>query len=85
MVQHFARKIYDQGVPNHQLALGYKRIVETTPALLDLLTPSIPSDLGFDVLPRLAGRMFAYPVSDYLMDIGTLQNYELAQANWPGL
>lgn len=65
--------------------LAFSGLLIGTPALLDLLTPSIPSDLGFDVLPRLAGRMFAYPVSDYLMDIGTLQNYELAQANWPGL
>lgn len=43
------------------------------------------ADLGFDVLPRLAGRMFAYPISDYLLDIGTIENYELAQESWPGL
>jgi NDP-sugar pyrophosphorylase family protein len=36
-------------------------------------------------LPRLTGRMIAYPIRDYLLDIGTTENYEKAQATWPGL
>jgi len=29
--------------------------------------------------------MLAYPISDYLLDIGTLENYQAAQTGWPGL
>jgi len=56
-----------------------------TPELLDAIPPDSPVDLGFDVLPRLAGRMLAYPISDYLVDVGTIENYEAAQTSWPGL
>jgi mannose-1-phosphate guanylyltransferase len=38
-----------------------------------------PLDLGFHVLPRLAGRMKAYFIEDFLMDIGTPQQYKNAQ------
>jgi NDP-sugar pyrophosphorylase family protein len=29
--------------------------------------------------------MLAYPISEYLLDIGTLENYQAAQTGWPGL
>jgi NDP-sugar pyrophosphorylase family protein len=41
--------------------------------------------MGFDVLPRLAGQMFAYPIPEFLLDIGTIENYQQAQLNWPGV
>jgi mannose-1-phosphate guanylyltransferase len=52
--------------------------------LFDLIPPCIPADIAFHVLPRLLGRMRAYPITDYLLDIGTLANYERAQVTWPG-
>jgi mannose-1-phosphate guanylyltransferase len=55
-----------------------------TPELLDAIPSSQPADLGFDVLPRLAGQMLAYPVHDYLLDVGTMENYHAAQTSWPG-
>jgi mannose-1-phosphate guanylyltransferase len=51
--------------------------------LFDFLPPFVPADLGFHVLPRLLGKMMAYPIHDYLLDIGTLPNYEKAQITWP--
>ena len=54
-------------------------------ALLDLLPAITPSDIGFDVLPQLVGKMFAFPIADYVLDIGTLEKYEQAQREWPGL
>jgi mannose-1-phosphate guanylyltransferase len=42
----------------------------------------LPLDLGHDVIPRLVGRMKAYRVHEFLMDIGTLDQYEKAQASW---
>jgi mannose-1-phosphate guanylyltransferase len=56
-----------------------------TPGLLDAIPSSQPADLGFDVLPLLVGRMLAYPIHDYLLDIGTMENYRAAQTTWPGL
>jgi len=53
--------------------------------LFDFIPDQRTADLGFDVLPRMIGRMAAYPVSEYLLDIGTIANYEHAQRSWPGL
>jgi mannose-1-phosphate guanylyltransferase len=55
-----------------------------TPELLDAIPSFQPADLGFDVLPRLVGQMVAYPVHDYLLDVGTMENYRAAQTSWPG-
>ncbi len=42
-------------------------------------------DLGYDILPQLVGRMYGYPISDFLTDIGTPQSYELALRQWKAL
>jgi mannose-1-phosphate guanylyltransferase len=44
-----------------------------------------PADIGFDLLPKMIGRMAAYPISEYLLDIGTISNYQHAQQSWPRL
>jgi mannose-1-phosphate guanylyltransferase len=44
-----------------------------------------PADIGFHLLPRLIGKMAAYEISAFLLDIGTLNNYNAAQTSWPGL
>jgi mannose-1-phosphate guanylyltransferase len=53
--------------------------------LFDYLPDHRPADIGFDLLPRMIGRMAAYPISEYLLDIGTISNYQHAQHSWPGL
>jgi mannose-1-phosphate guanylyltransferase len=68
--------------PNGNLA--FAGLLVCTPALLDAIPRKRPVDIGFDVLPLLAGEMLAYPISDYLIDIGTMENYQTAQATWPG-
>ncbi|HWG40665.1 MAG TPA: nucleotidyltransferase family protein [Candidatus Acidoferrales bacterium] len=55
------------------------------PDLFDYLPAQRPADLGFDVLPKMVGNMAAYKISEYLLDIGTLSNYQDAQRSWPGL
>jgi NDP-sugar pyrophosphorylase family protein len=52
--------------------------------LLNAIPEDIPADIGFHVLPRLSGRMVAFPIREYLIDIGTLENYQSAQQTWPG-
>jgi mannose-1-phosphate guanylyltransferase len=55
------------------------------PRLFDLIPSCIPADIAYHVLPRLLGKMLAYPIEDYLLDIGTLPNYQKAQVTWPGI
>ena len=50
-----------------------------------MIPDSIPADIGFHVLPKLTGKMVAFPIRDYLIDVGTMENYQKAQATWPGL
>ncbi len=65
--------------------LAFSGLLLGTQSLLDAIPLKQPADLGFDVLPRLAGKMVAYPISTYLLDIGTVENYEMAQSTWPSL
>lgn len=39
-------------------------------------------DFGKDVLPLLVNKMYGYEMKDYLLDIGTLENYKKAQGEW---
>jgi mannose-1-phosphate guanylyltransferase len=65
--------------------LAFSGLMVATPALVDLIPEMNPVDLGFHVLPRIVGRMAAYRIGDYLIDIGTLETYRAAQETWPGL
>jgi mannose-1-phosphate guanylyltransferase len=53
--------------------------------IFDFLPDRRPADIGFDVLPKIAGKMAGYRISEYLIDIGTPENYQAAQQSWPGL
>jgi NDP-sugar pyrophosphorylase family protein len=65
--------------------LAFSGLLIGTPLLLNAIPRKHPVDIGFDVLPRLVGRMRAHAVSEYLIDIGTPENYQEAQTTWPGL
>ena len=45
--------------------------------LFDYLPAQTPADLGFDVLPRLIGKMAGYVTDEFIQDIGTPAAYEL--------
>jgi mannose-1-phosphate guanylyltransferase len=62
----------------------FSGIMVASPKLFDVIPPSVPADISFHVLPRLLGKMRAYRIDDYLLDIGTLSNYQKAQTSWPG-
>jgi mannose-1-phosphate guanylyltransferase len=70
---------------NSESSLAFAGLMIATRQLLDAIPQKLPADIGFDVLPRLTGSMLAYHISEYLIDIGTLENYEAAQNTWPGL
>jgi mannose-1-phosphate guanylyltransferase len=79
-VREFAEK------PAHPTSnLAFSGILLATPAILDVIPHQTPADLGFHVLPKLVGRLKAYPISEYLVDIGTPASHQYAQATWRGL
>lgn len=80
MVRQFVEK-----PANPTSNLAFSGLMIGTPRFLDRTPAKQPVDIAFDVLPRLVGDMLAYPISDYLVDIGTLENYKHVQTTWPGL
>ncbi|UCE08139.1 MAG: nucleotidyltransferase family protein [bacterium] len=42
------------------------------------LPEQYPSDIGYEVLPQLIGKMKGYFINEYFIDIGTLDNYQRA-------
>jgi len=65
--------------------LAFAGLMICTPLILDLIPEQPLADLGYHVLPKIIGRMAAYRVPDFLIDVGTLETYKIAQMNWPGL
>ncbi len=80
MVREFVEK-----PTNPSSNLAFSGILVATPAIFDVIPDRIPADIAFDLLPKLVGRMVAYPISDYLVDIGTPASYQYVQRTWPGL
>jgi mannose-1-phosphate guanylyltransferase len=79
-IQEFVEK------PSHPASnLAFSGLMIGTQDLLDAIPADVPVDIGFHVLPQLGGRMLAYHIDDYLLDIGTMENYRKAQVTWPGL
>jgi mannose-1-phosphate guanylyltransferase len=80
VIENFVEK------PTHPTGnLAFSGLMIGTPAVMDVIPADVPADIGFHVLPKLTGQMLAFPIRDYLIDIGTLDNYQQAQATWPGL
>ncbi len=65
--------------------LAFSGLMLGTPALLEAIPHRSPVDIGFDLLPGLVGQMMAYRIDEYVLDIGTPENYHLAQSTWPGI
>ena len=71
--------------PKHPTSnLAFSGVMLGTPRLFEFIPNCVPADIGFHVLPLLVGRMLAFPIDDYLIDIGTMENYLEAQVTWPG-
>jgi mannose-1-phosphate guanylyltransferase len=65
--------------------LVFSGIMIARAEFVNWLPNETPADIGYHVLPRLAGRMAGYEIVDYLKDIGTVQTYHEVQQRWPGL
>jgi mannose-1-phosphate guanylyltransferase len=53
------------------------------PRVLDEIDGSLPSDIGYNLLPRLVGRARAVLVEGYFRDVGTADAYRRAREEWP--
>lgn len=69
--------------PNGNLA--FSGLLMASSAIFKYVPHTVPADIGFHVLPRLIGKMAAFPIADYVLDIGSPQKYASAQQTWPGL
>jgi mannose-1-phosphate guanylyltransferase len=65
--------------------LAFSGLMLAKPAIVDSIPDLSPVDLGFHVLPKLVGRMAAYKVREFLIDMGTMETYQKAQEAWPGI
>jgi mannose-1-phosphate guanylyltransferase len=65
--------------------LVFSGILLGTPAVLKSISDVPQPDIARHLLPHLVGRMYAYSISEFLLDIGTMANYLAAQESWPGL
>lgn len=65
--------------------LAFSGLMLAKPNIVDLIPDLSPVDLGFHVLPQLVGRMAAYRIQEFLIDMGTVETYQRAQEAWPGL
>lgn len=54
-------------------------------SLFDLLPQRSFADFGRDVMPGLAGALWGHVLDGYIRDIGTLESYQAAQQEWPGV
>lgn len=80
MIQQFVEKPADP--PGN---LAFAGLMIGTQEILDRIPAVTPADIGYHILPQLTGKMLAFPIRDYLIDIGTMENYQTAQQTWPGL
>lgn len=64
---------------------AFAGVMVAGPKIFEFVPAQRPTDLGFDVLPKMVGQMAAFSISEYLLDVGTLSNYQHAQQSWPGL
>ncbi len=62
--------------------LVFAGLLLATRRLLEVIPSKDPVDLAYDVLPKLIRDMVAFPITDYLLDIGTMANYQMAQETW---
>jgi mannose-1-phosphate guanylyltransferase len=65
--------------------LAFSGVMIARSDLLNHVPSRLPADMGKDVLPTLCGRMSAYEVTEYLIDIGTMPRYEYANRTWRGM
>lgn len=81
-IRRFVEKPAPQGVFSNLANAG---IYVLEPEVIDFIPPGVYYDFGHDLFPGLLERevpLYGYPIKDYLIDIGTPEKYQRAQADW---
>ncbi len=47
--------------------------------LFDFMPNKFPADFGFDVFPKMLGKMKGYKIDEYFLDVGDMDRYRQAQ------
>jgi mannose-1-phosphate guanylyltransferase len=80
---------FEEKAPEPRSNLANAGIYVTGPALFEYMPSSAPADrvldFGHHILPAMVPNVAACPLHDFLMDIGTPDDYRRAQEVWPGL
>lgn len=64
--------------------MAFSGIMVASPTICDQIPSHMSApDIGSDLLPRMVGQMGAYPIREYLIDVGTQPTYARAQVDWP--
>jgi mannose-1-phosphate guanylyltransferase len=71
-------KVPKSDLANSGIAVADRRLFE-------ILEDRVPLDLGYDVMPRLIGSMYAFETRAYIRDIGTAKDYAEANQEWSRL
>lgn len=66
--------------PKSNLANAGMYIAE--PTVLEMIPHKEITDIGFDLLPKLSGRMYGWETKNYLLDIGTPSDLSKAEQEW---
>jgi len=54
----------------------------TSPEIIEYIPKKIPADIGFDLIPKLVGKIYGFLLKGYIRDIGTPEDYKKAQQEW---
>ncbi|MGE5322000.1 MAG: nucleotidyltransferase family protein [Actinomycetota bacterium] len=65
--------------------LAFAGIMVAGQQIFELIPEERPADIGFHLLPKLVGHMAGMRIDGFLLDIGTMENYRAAQAEWAEL
>jgi mannose-1-phosphate guanylyltransferase len=73
---------FEEKPKNPKSNLANAGIFISSPDVLEMIPDNDLTDIGFDLIPKLVGKMKGWITSDFLLDIGTLENLKKAEAEW---
>ncbi len=73
---------FEEKPKNPQGNLANAGVYIANPELFRYFPDAAFCDFGKEVLPSLVGKMYGWEIQDYLIDIGTPENYRKAQEEW---
>ena len=73
---------FEEKPQNPKSNLANAGIYIATPQILNHIPEEDIADIGFDLLPKLVGKMIGWKTNDYLIDIGTHHDLAKAEKEW---